>query len=205
MLCSPCQQVFQEPAKVNSDTRSSAEYKCETTFSAIYASGASCFTCHITWQRLRIVDFRNGGLDPTLGLTYTLKSDGSSPEQNITLMIVARHEPSKRDFWARALIEEESQIGSRRLYAVISDSTGSDEALYFVKKKLEECEASHETCRRSIASLTTWHPTRLIELTASGPRLVETRDYVPDVSSQTAHLYTLGLMLAKVMPSTLIL
>ncbi|KAI1162109.1 HET-domain-containing protein [Nemania serpens] len=180
MLCSTCQQVFREPITVNSDKSSLAEYKCETTFSAIYASGGSCFTCHITWQRLRIVDFRNGGQDPTLGLTFTLKTDASSPERNTTLKIVARHEPSKRDFWAQALVEEESQIESRRLYAITSDSTGSDEALRFVKEKLEECESSHETCRRSIASLATWYPTRLIQLTASGPRLIETRDHAPD-------------------------
>lgn len=188
MLCSTCQQVFQEPTTINSDKSASAEYKCETTFSAIHASGESCFTCHITWQRLRIVDFRNGGQDLTLGLTYTLKSNASSPEQNTTLKIVARHEPSKRDFWAQALVEEESKLDSRRLCAVTSNSTGSEEALRFVKKKLEECEASHEVCRRSMASLATWYPTRLIQLAASGPRLVETRDHAPDVGTQEPHI-----------------
>ncbi|KAI1110430.1 HET-domain-containing protein [Nemania sp. NC0429] len=185
MLCSTCQQVFQAPPATNSDESTSAEYKCDTTFSALQASGGSCFTCHITWQRLRIVDFRNEGQDPTLGLTFTLRCSSSSSEaaaeRNITLKIVARHKASERDFWAQALVEEGSRIdsNSRRLCAVTSASTGSDEALQFVKKKLGECEASHQTCQRSMTSLAGWYPTRLIELTASGPRLVETRDHVP--------------------------
>jgi hypothetical protein len=177
MLCPTCQQVFREPAKVDADKGFSAEYKCETTFSAICATAGSCFSCHRTWRRLRATNFRNGGKDPTLGLTFTLKSDVSSDGQ-ITLKIVARHEPSKRDFWVEAIVEEDSRLESRRLYAVTTNSTGSEETLRFVKEKLAECAASHPACQLLTASSVTWYPTRLIQLTASGPRLIETRDHV---------------------------
>ncbi|KAJ2987847.1 hypothetical protein NUW58_g4286 [Xylaria curta] len=176
MFCSTCQQIFQEPAKVDGDKGFSAEHKCDFKFSAICASSESCFSCRMLWQRLRIVKFKNGDNDPTLGLTFTLKSN-DSPERKITLKIVARQEPSDKGFWVEAVLEESSQSESRRLHAVKTDSTGSEEALRFVRERLAECEASHPGCRLLTTSSPSWCPTRLVQLTASGPRLIETKNH----------------------------
>ncbi|KAI0156501.1 HET-domain-containing protein [Xylariaceae sp. FL1272] len=65
------------------------------------------------------------------------------------------------------------------LSPIVGTSTGSAEALDFLKKQLDTCERTHDACRR-IVDQEVRYPTRLVELNEhNGARLILTKDTTP--------------------------
>ncbi|TDZ19304.1 hypothetical protein Cob_v007652 [Colletotrichum orbiculare MAFF 240422] len=182
MLCVFCLRVFNQPANHLPNGKWSAQVDWTTSLFAVRLYD-DCVSCQAIVRGLRGVELPLGD-DTTVAIRaifFSPRTHGGCIESMPYATFTVSDAATKRRLCGtQILLEQVDEKGDTVLLRKVhGTTTGSPEALSFIKTNLQTCLDSHEACRAASAQ-TGWYPTRLIRVDGSHAQLVITAETPPD-------------------------